>query len=133
MNHDPPTSDPDDDLVQSIIEIENALKILAGDNAKVPKSWLSRLRRMRSILNRPVPKKARRIAEDVLRITLRELIGEIAKRLLETFIRGIPAYNRGVKEYDSWYRYSNLTRVCRAYTNRACGARKHFRFVSLAA
>jgi hypothetical protein len=133
MNHDPPTSDPDGDLVECIREIEKALEILAGDNAKVPRSWLSRLRGMRSILDRPVPKKARRIAEDVLRITLRELIAEIAKRLLETFIRRFPAYNGGVKEYDSWNRYSNFTRVCRAHTNRARNARKYFCFVSLAA
>jgi hypothetical protein len=133
MNHDPPTSDPDDDLTRSISEIEKVLKVLAGDNAKVPRSWLSRLRRIKSMLNRPYSRKARQIAREIGRIALRELMAEIAKRLLETFIRGIPAYPSGLKAYDSWYRYSNPTRVGRAYPKRARDARKHFSLVPLAA
>ncbi|HTG17657.1 MAG TPA: hypothetical protein VK747_20585 [Blastocatellia bacterium] len=133
MKRAPPTSDPDDDLTRSFDEIEKLLKVLAGDNAKVSRSWLHRLRRLKSMLNRPLSKKARQIAREVGRIALRELMAEIAKRLIETFIRNIPAFSGGSIAYDGRYRNSNLTRVRWAHTKRARDARQYFPFVSLAA
>jgi|SRR3954468_3388330 hypothetical protein len=131
MKHGPPTPDPDD-LLQSIAEIEKLIQTLAGDNAKVLRGKLKSFWRVRAMLNRPMSRKARRVARDIGRIALKELIAQLAKLLIETFIRIVPAFS-GLKAYDCWYGYSSLTLIGRAHSVGARGASENLAVVSIAA
>lgn len=104
---DDPLTDSQIELEGCINELEKTVQVLADDNAEVSRSLLERLGQAKDM----VPKCVRNSVRAAVLMLLRELIAEIARRIIEASTRTFPMPCGGVKVYESWGGRTIPTRV----------------------